>query len=1731
MKKQISLVLVLLFAVVMGSGNVAGATCGEMKAYIPFNGTTAQDYSGCNQQVSQSGSVTTGVTGEYGEAFSFDGTDDQINISSLHYNGTGTVLFWLKPDNSAGTLKENYFSNNNGNNDALVLQNWDDGNSYWGMHNNANFYRFSKSQSFPSGFFYVAFRWNDTSGDYDLLWNGNVVNSATDLPTLDLHNSPSLLMVNNNGNRWSAGDLDEFRYYNDFLTNSEIQNLNNTNSLTVDHTPSLSNPDPSDGATGVNDTTDGSPVDVDLSIDYSDPDSDSGNVTFKWQNGSVIDTITGVASGSSASTTLQDLKSGTTYNWQVEATDGENSTTAGNYSFTTAQDSSLNTVYSDGFENGNLDYYSGTFTDFSVKQDSSFSWNGDYYLNVTNSGSNPEIFTDNITVSQGDKIVTYVRGESSSDTNNYQIKFGVQDNNNYYLVNPVDYATGSGNNDEIQIYKKDAGSFTKFSSNASNSETAIPKNQWLKVETKWTTNNWINSSINYLNGTTILSVDTQDSTFTSGGIGYRSASGITLYDANRSALSSGGSSSPPDLDITNPVDGSSLDTITRDLNYTTNASFSQCQYTLSGGQTSDMVSVTNKSITCGSNVSGLIPEVDQQTWRVWGQYSSNNSWIKDEVTFTVNSGNADKYIEVDPLVWQKDVASLLSVDNLTDYNNRKSEIIDFIYKSDGSIPSRNGSIQRDIPDSDMPTLDFSTLPNVSQVDEITVESELSTVNEVYWIKNNENNGRVLIHSQGHSGDFSQNGGRETIDRALSNGYDVLAVQMPLNADNTGNYASHNDLADEGNSTFSPLKVFLDQYAVSLNRVESESDYSMVSMTGISGGGWATSLYPAMDERVDRVYPVSGSYPLYINGQNTAPYGYGGDYEQGRNFGGNNPLQSSFYNGTTTSFLDLYVMGGKGDGDKFMQISNRDDSCCFWGVPYKTYTDPYRQSPGDVFSSGNLTGGFEVKLDTTHASHKISNWARDQIFGDLSGFNSRPVTSYTSGTVSDGGSINKNYTVVNISVRDDSSISSVDLEFNGTNSSMNKNGDYYTLNETGLEDGKTYDFRTYTTDSGGKSDVLNQRSFSVDIISNPAINSQNIFWNNIGGSEMFKVNLSLSSSGDNDIKNYTSIPSGSVTEFTNSSLQIDSPSKTFDWNAKIGDSEGLFSSVKEVNYTANIVSKPFQENTTGVVNTSVQIVNASANIDVRGSCIDVDVNFSSPSNLKNELSNGVDTSCSSGVVEADYYAEVDSIETNLYPIFQDSNDVSDTDTQYLRRNKEISELNGINYSRVSVDSPSIDGSCSDCGSRSVSLDGGSSKNVSYNSNGDWIENESSSDLTNASSKVVYGQGVDQNYTSRQNITVANNRSDLSLEVDISSAIPNSNGCSVDNSTSKSVSASTEKKFEIFKDCKPAEETDWSIVKSVNNNVTSYEYNGTVNVFSERTSEVEQEYWAKKSRFNQFSSKKDSSVNFSIDSVESGVEVRTDSRNGNDYIVFKALDNRTNSSIHSGSHYFFYEYSVSDSSDGDGGSGGSGGSGGGSSSTVSSSPESLYNWNITLLDTEFDGVYRPNVGNGESFEKSILIESEDQVDIDISCEDISGGLCSSVTPSVSRVEFDSSGQTEVSVTGTVPEDADRDEYRFKILFTDPQYDSSSDSDIGLKSARFIVNTQGELQPLRDYWGGITGSFSVSPTGDDSYPIPNLLISLIVTGGLALVGGGFGLHRKYPKIFSVLVMLIFLIIPGLL
>ena len=266
-----------------------------------------------------------------------------------------------------------------------------------------------------------------------------------------------------------------------------------------------------------------------------------------------------------------------------------------------------------------------------------------------------------------------------------------------------------------------------------------------------------------------------------------------------------------------------------------------------------------------------------------------------------------------------------------------------------------------------------------------------------------------------------------IDFLLDRGYTVLRVHMPLHGENSNpvitvpdcpergtaivcnDWRGNNDFSHgcdpgdprcvrfqmiEGEESklvlhnqfhvlesddFSPISYYVEPIAVALNYVDKNFDYSKYHMIGLSGGGWTTVIYSAIDPRISHSFSVAGSHPDWIMTQ---------DYEQSLEKKGvwgwsgvNTPeyLQGSgrVHQQLPNHEKDLYVLGGFGEDRKLTQFFHMYDDCCY---PAKDLDLSYEETiKNRLVSLGS--GGFEISVaDSTE--HSINSQALFEFILDI-----------------------------------------------------------------------------------------------------------------------------------------------------------------------------------------------------------------------------------------------------------------------------------------------------------------------------------------------------------------------------------------------------------------------------------------------------------------------------------------------------------------------------------------------------------------------------------------------------------------------------------------------------------------------------------------------------------------------------------------------------------------------------
>jgi hypothetical protein len=217
--------------------------------------------------------------------------------------------------------------------------------------------------------------------------------------------------------------------------------------------------------------------------------------------------------------------------------------------------------------------------------------------------------------------------------------------------------------------------------------------------------------------------------------------------------------------------------------------------------------------------------------------------------------------------------------------------------------------------------------------------------------------RLLIYHGGHNQEATNgDSGGPLIQYALPLGWDVLTINMP-----TGD---HQRFAQDS----FPMAAFMRPIALSVNYAVRRKAYTEVVMAGLSGGGWSTVLYSALDTRIKKSVPVAGSWPKYLRyapgNQNSI-----GDYEQTL------PALSLEY-------LDLYALAASNQRMQ-LQVFNSNDPCCFAGNAALDYLDEMQTA------ATALGGQFGITI-VTNSTHSVHSSVFDDIAGSPPPF--VPVTA-------------------------------------------------------------------------------------------------------------------------------------------------------------------------------------------------------------------------------------------------------------------------------------------------------------------------------------------------------------------------------------------------------------------------------------------------------------------------------------------------------------------------------------------------------------------------------------------------------------------------------------------------------------------------------------------------------------------------------------------------------------------
>jgi len=288
------------------------------------------------------------------------------------------------------------------------------------------------------------------------------------------------------------------------------------------------------------------------------------------------------------------------------------------------------------------------------------------------------------------------------------------------------------------------------------------------------------------------------------------------------------------------------------------------------------------------------------------------------------------------------------------------------------------------------------LNNLERVDTLTITMDAGQTSYAHHFIPQRKINRLVVLHHGHACSFNDTQGftdagmgmQRTINGLLTDGYSVLTVYMPHYAQ-FGNVVdcvsqTHDSMFNIPLATGSPMKFFLEPVAVCLNYLKTRSvadgfpSYQDFSMVGLSGGGWTTTVYAAIDPTIKLSIPVAGTIPLYLRSGGSV-----GDTEQ---------WLASFYQ--IAGYPDLYILGSYGPGRKQVQVLNRLDDCCFGeaqhsiaqtGMTYDQAMRDYEYRVRIALYNLGSVGFFRLEIDEAAPGHTITwNNSVNTILSELNG---------------------------------------------------------------------------------------------------------------------------------------------------------------------------------------------------------------------------------------------------------------------------------------------------------------------------------------------------------------------------------------------------------------------------------------------------------------------------------------------------------------------------------------------------------------------------------------------------------------------------------------------------------------------------------------------------------------------------------------------------------------------------
>lgn len=364
------------------------------------------------------------------------------------------------------------------------------------------------------------------------------------------------------------------------------------------------------------------------------------------------------------------------------------------------------------------------------------------------------------------------------------------------------------------------------------------------------------------------------------------------------------------------------------------------------------------------------------------------------------------------LLTNNDPTRQIRFDTAAEADAKRQQLTNFIWNSGlptTALPTVTTNLGAGVFSGDLNGINASLVSQASRL--VANVSNFDFYSSAYLLTPSDtvNQNRFVIVHQGHTYNSLESGVGLTVNALLAQGFSVGVMQMPRygwNGDVTavapGNdgvvrtlsYGSHDDMIRNTGPVNGGMgfRLFLEPVIQSVNYFMSLPGAIDVSMIGLSGGGWTTSMAAALDPRIINSVPVAGSAPLYVRNGDGGSFG---DLEQYYEPLYAEDIAADGSGGGLATWLEIYALGGYGTGRHQVMVTNRYDDCCFAGDFAFAFDDIVSDNV-DLLGAGN----WDYYQDTTGTVHQIAaNTLSAVLFPTLgvvrtsnNGFNVEPLAT-------------------------------------------------------------------------------------------------------------------------------------------------------------------------------------------------------------------------------------------------------------------------------------------------------------------------------------------------------------------------------------------------------------------------------------------------------------------------------------------------------------------------------------------------------------------------------------------------------------------------------------------------------------------------------------------------------------------------------------------------------------------